>query len=469
VTAFLAGTSLPASAVACATCHGPDGRGRPEGGLAPPPVGWAELARPGGHVHEAGRRHPPFDARSLARAVTEGLDPAGNPLDPAMPRFSLSREEAEALAAYLHVVDRETDPGVADRTLRVATVLPTAGRAAALGEVMRRILDASFAELNAAGGVHGRRLVLAVAGYDSDAGGAAEALADLVAREPPFALVSGFAPGAEDALAALAERERIPLVAPFVLATPASAEGGRYTFYALAGIREQAVALARFAAREGPVGAAATVLHPRAGAAATAAADAGAALRSAGFSPGEDRTFDDAAAGAAQSSGAGGVILFLGGDEHLAAFLRSGAAAAAARVLALGPLAGRAAADAPPGFDGRIFLAYPSAPLAEGSPGAEALRRLRARAGVGPRAPAAQLAAATAAAVLAEGLRRTGRRASREALVAALEGLTRFDAALAPPITFGPGRRAGAAGAYVVAVDTVRRTLSPAGGLVGTD
>lgn len=468
VTAFLAGTSLPASAVACASCHGADGQGRPEGGVLPPPVAWSELVRPGGHVHPAGRRHPAFDARTLARAVTEGVDPAGNALDPAMPRYSLSREEAESLVAYLRVVDRERDPGIEDRTLRIATVLPTRGRAAPVGDVMRRVLEASFAELNATGGLHGRRVALAVAGYDSDAGGAVEALAALVAREPPFALVSGFAPGAEEALAAFAERERLPLVAPFALATPADADAGRYAFYALAGLREQARALARFAGRGGARGRAA-VLHPAERSAADAAEAGAAALRAAGFAAVERASFEPGrlGAGAGPLPGAGAdLVLFLGGDADLAAFLRAPRARGPApRVLALAPLAARAAVEAPPAFRGRIFLASPASPGGEGSAGAEALRRLRARAGVSGQAGPASISAGTAAAILVEALRRAGRRLTREGLVAALESLHAFDPRLAPPVTFGPARRVGAHGAHVVAVDA-RSALVPVGGFV---
>lgn len=466
VTAFLAGTSLPASAVPCAGCHGPDGRGRPEGGVLPPPVGWSELARRGGHVHPAGRRHPPFDARTLGRAVTEGVDPAGNPLDPSMPRYSLSREEVESLVAYLRVVEREEDPGVGEDALRVATVLPTRGRAAPVGEVMRRVLEAALADLNAGGGVHGRRVVLSVAGYDSDAGGAAEALAALVARAPPFAVVSGFAPGAEGALAALAERERLPLVAPFALATPAPADTGRYAFYALAGLREQARALARFGAQGERTRAA--VLHPPEPGATEAAEAAAAELRAAGFAGAERLPYlPGGLDGAAPLPGeAAGLVVFLGGDADLAAFLRGAAARGIApRVLALAPLAARAAVEADPGFQGQVFLAYPASPGGEGPAGAEALRRLRARAGVSGHVAAAQ-SAATAAAILVEGLRRAGRRLTREGLVAALEGFHDFDAALAPPLTFGPARRVGAPGAYVVAVDPARHALVPVGGFV---
>src|SRR5947208_15035593 len=48
------GIEVPASSVPCAGCHGRDGRGRPEGGVAPSDLTWSVLS---------GRDHPPYDER----------------------------------------------------------------------------------------------------------------------------------------------------------------------------------------------------------------------------------------------------------------------------------------------------------------------------------------------------------------------------------------------------------------------
>jgi hypothetical protein len=56
-------------------------------------------------------------------------------------------------------------------------------------------------------------------------------------------------------------------------------------------------------------------------------------------------------------------------------------------------------------------------------------------------------------AIVEEVLRVAGRDLSRQRFVRALEGLHRFDAGPLPPLSFGPGRRVGALGAYVVQVD----------------
>lgn len=96
-----AGVEVPASAVPCASCHGRDGKGRPEGSIAPTDITWANLTQPRGVTHRSGREHPPYDARLLKRAIAMGLDPAGNALHAAMPRFRMSLEDMEDLVAYL--------------------------------------------------------------------------------------------------------------------------------------------------------------------------------------------------------------------------------------------------------------------------------------------------------------------------------------------------------------------------------
>ncbi len=68
--------------------------------------------------------------------------------------------------------------------------------------------------------------------------------------------------------------------------------------------------------------------------------------------------------------------------------------------------------------------------------------------------------------VLVEGLKRAGRALSREKLVASLEALHAFETGLAPPVTFGPDRRVGSFGGYVVGVDPAARAFRPFGGWI---
>ena len=71
-----------------------------------------------------------------------------------------------------------------------------------------------------------------------------------------------------------------------------------------------------------------------------------------------------------------------------------------------------------------------------------------------------------AAKIFTEALQRAGRDLNREKLVTALEGFYEYDTGVTPSITFGPNRRVGAGGSYVVSVDPAKRGFVAASGWV---
>jgi hypothetical protein len=119
--------------------------------VVPPDITWSELTKPYGHVHGA-RRHPPFDERSVGRAVTDGLDPASQPLDASMPRYSLSRGDLAALVAWLKVLERQREVGLGADALALATLLPGGPGRPASREAMKGTLEAALSR-NAGGGL----------------------------------------------------------------------------------------------------------------------------------------------------------------------------------------------------------------------------------------------------------------------------------------------------------------------------
>jgi len=475
ITASVGGdpSPVPGSVLPCASCHGEDGLGRPEGGALPSIVTWSELTRPGGHVHPNGRRHRPFDVRSAARAITDGLDPDGQPLDGVMPRYSISREDLDALLAWLRVLERQLDPGLTPKQLRLGTVLPEGGRLGEVGMAVRTTLQAAVKELNRDGGFNGRTVVLEVAGYDPLAGTAEAAARRLMADRPVFAFLSGFAPGDEGGLAAWAEAQKVPLVgllSPFARAAGAP----HWTFYVQPGLPELARVLVEHArGLPGLADPRAVVLRGEgtwqagAEAAARRQAEQRGWRRVNAAIMGEDGPAKEEVARLAADGVE--VVLFLGDDRALTGLLAGAAQAGwSPWILVPGPLAARAAAEAPASFDGRILLSFPSRPGgAEGEAGRALLARLDP--GAGERHLSARAAAAEATAVLAEALRRTGRQLSRARLVTSLEALYQLETGLGPPVSYGPRRRVGAMGGYVVALDQARRSFRPVGGWLRLD
>jgi len=90
----------------CATCHGVEREGRrlmPRFWIKAPALTADALFGDDDHKQDSSGHgdHGNYDAVSLRRAITEGIDPAGEPLDQAMPRWSMNESDLNDLIAYL--------------------------------------------------------------------------------------------------------------------------------------------------------------------------------------------------------------------------------------------------------------------------------------------------------------------------------------------------------------------------------
>src|SRR5215213_6975657 len=144
IQAVVGEVDVPASTMTCAGCHGARGEGKTEGGVTAGNLTWANLVKPYGHTHPTGRKHGPFDEAAFVRAVTDGVDPSGNNMLAAMPRFKMSSEDVADLIAYVKRIEDDRDPGISDASVKVGTILPSKGSLAELGAAMRDVLAAFF-------------------------------------------------------------------------------------------------------------------------------------------------------------------------------------------------------------------------------------------------------------------------------------------------------------------------------------
>jgi cytochrome c oxidase subunit 2 len=90
----------------CAACHGDDGRGGvPVMMLTeiPPDIRYHHLIEE--EEHGEGEEHPPYTDELIKRAITEGLDPAGEPLDLTMPRWQMSERDLDDLLEFLKTLE----------------------------------------------------------------------------------------------------------------------------------------------------------------------------------------------------------------------------------------------------------------------------------------------------------------------------------------------------------------------------
>ena len=114
IVAYLGDPSLevPWSSLACANCHGVDGRGNPEAGVDPLNLTWEALTNSHGLVRPDGRWRPAYTERGVESAIRRGLDSAGNKLWIVMPRYQISKEDLADLIVYLKRLGTDKDPRI---------------------------------------------------------------------------------------------------------------------------------------------------------------------------------------------------------------------------------------------------------------------------------------------------------------------------------------------------------------------
>lgn len=466
-----AAEGLPASALACAGCHGADGLGKEEGGIVPPNITWSSLAKPYGHRHGDGREHPAFTEQSVVRAITMGIDPAGNRLGVSMPRYALSTQDAKDLVGYLKRLGKERDRGLTDRTIRIGAVVPGSGPLAEAGREIEALLRAYVEQVNARTGIHGRRLEIR---FLRDPGGPLSARLDrFIAEQGAFALLEARSLAKEEELTQRAEAEEIPVVVPLAVFPAADPAAHRHVFYLLSGLEDQGRALVDFAAEKlDSTNPRAAIVYPQTG----SFPDAVRAMKEqcsragcsstieVGYPPGG---FLAAKVSAALAQAASQVVFFLGSGQDLKGLMEeTDASTLAPTFLVSGALAGRDVFDAPARSRSKVFVASPMLPSDRTAEAARDLAALAGKNRLSLHHVPLEVAAYGAAQVLVEALRRAGRDVSREKLLAELEGLSGFETGLLPPLTFGPTLRVGAPGAYVLAVDLARRRFIPVSGWI---
>ncbi len=461
---------VDAALLACGNCHGQDGRGRPEGGVVPPDVTWQALSKPYGSTDRFGRRRPAYTEAFLRRAVTMGMDSSGRALDPSMPRYLVPPQELDDLIAYLTALGGDLDPGLSPSVIAVGTLLPPEhvdpeGRLAILST-----LNAFAADVNRRGGLFNRRLSIVTGDLDPTRDGAGESVARFLERQSVFALLAADIRGVEEEVVRVVESRGVPLIGPLTPRPWAASPPLRNVFYLSPTLEDQALALASSAARTAAGQATAVIYDDDPASTHAGLAVAGAWARG-GRPDCEQVALPERGEGvdpdrlvARLAGKRTGVIVYLGPPIFLLPLLDAANRASWRPAIYLpGVLAGRDLLDVPPAFGGSIVIALPYLPDDMTPAGHDEYEQLRSAGGLPGHHRAAQMATLAAAKVLVEGIRRCGREVSRARLIDELERLSEFPTGFSRPLTFGPNRRIGSSGAYLMTFDLVGKRLQPQG------
>ena len=472
IVAIVGDLDVPASTVTCAGCHGRRGEGKTEGGVTAGNLSWSNLIKPYGHTHPNGRKHGPFTESSFTTAVVRGVDPAGNELVVAMPRYRMSIEDMNDLIAYIKRLEFDRDPGVTAESIEVGVPLPTGAALAETGQSIRQALTAYFEELNAHGGIYNRKIKLHFT--DAATSDVSANLRALTTQNQVFAFIGGISAGADKQIATFARDEEIPFIGPATLIPQVEHPPNRYVFYLLPGVSEQAIALVNYADQQpGIKKQRVAVLVPSGELAATASDAVITHAKQAGWTdvvkiPYTSENFDANQIAQQLKTTSTAAVFIFGAGKDIEKFLSAaGALQWTPYVLSLGVMTSQSlAADLPAAFTKKIFLAFPTVPADVSAEGVAEYRSLVEKYKLPQKHAAAQLAALAAAKIFVEGLKRTGADLSREQLISALEGLYEYDTGLTPKLIFGPNRRVGAAGAYIITINAETKEFVPASGWV---
>lgn len=249
--------------LACVNCHKYSGLGASEGGLRAVPVTGPALFEPElPNQVNLTRPRTVYSDETATRAIVDGIGADGRVLDPLMPRYRLSGEDAAALVAYLRGLGAGPSPGVGETEVELATIVsadaPPAEREAVIAVLQRFAAiknsgtrqeqrRAAASRRHPFGEKHVRAFRswnLSVWTLEGPASTWAAQLDALYAARPPFAVISGTA-GADWAVVhGFCERRELPCILP-VTDLPSDTQPGHFTIYYSAGVRLDASVTAR--------------------------------------------------------------------------------------------------------------------------------------------------------------------------------------------------------------------------------
>lgn len=485
--------TLEGTQLNCAGCHRRSGFGSSEGAAYVPPVTGAVLYREKEargtdnfrrlfqEVQPVGLRarlrdprpRPAYTDESLVVALREGRDSVGRELDPLMPRYRLSGEEAAHLVAYLKSLSAAPAPGVDSSSIHFATVITDGvepGRRRAQLDVMRAYfrwknddtrrlrqrrsaspiwyqeeLPATYREWM----LHVWELKGAPATWPAQ-------LDAYYKERPVFALLGGAGQWSWQPVHDFCEREEVPCLFPD---TDAPADTGAYAFYLYGGLAVEAGALAKHLRGRPAEGRRVFQVYRDSGGGLVLARAFARGLRGSGAPDlrervirGAQKLTPDFWKELLEDERHSVLVLWL--DEADLATLDSAQASASAVgevYLSYGLLQG------PPrrmseSFRDRLYLTYPYAlPMPESPHVYRARAWLRAR-GVAPAHERQQLNAHFALSVADHSLTRLAGHFSRDYFVEAVEQETEttLNPGVFPRLSLGPGQRFASKGCYIV-------------------
>ncbi len=130
-------------------------------------------------------------------------------------RLTLRLVTAVAACLCMHGAVASTEDGISPTEIRIGMANALSGPAAGLGSGIKAGAEAYFAKVNAAGGVHGRKIVLVSKDDGYEPTRSAAATQELIEKDKVFALFGYVGTPTSSAAVAIASRAQVPYLFPF--------------------------------------------------------------------------------------------------------------------------------------------------------------------------------------------------------------------------------------------------------------
>lgn len=456
-------TAMPASILPCVNCHRYDGRGQQEGGVTPADIRGQTLYKTYGLTRANGKFRPAYNARTLKRAIAMGIDANGETLNAIMPRYQLNQQDMADLIAYLSGLGTYRDTGISDATINIGVILPR--HHPKKNKAVQNILHAHFSEVNSQGGIFQRRIqpVFITPPTDNDNDSLAQ-FSQTLAASNVFAYTASDINGLETHIIQHANQFKVPFVGALSTNPNLQFPLNRYIFYLSSGLAHQTQALLNFSEKK--INSAAIIERlPEFSMAKDWFRTKHTTVKTYEFSP-EENTKNTLISliKTLKKQEVEQVYLLTGSPSQARFFAQAENIQWRPRVFLLGTHMGTKVFNSPAPFDQRIFVAFANSPLAYQPDALNQYQQLLKKYAFNKQTPNAQLLALASAKLLTEVLIRSTRELSREKLIHTLESVYQFDTSLTPALSFGPNRRVGYQGAYVVRMDLANKTIVPVSG-----
>jgi branched-chain amino acid transport system substrate-binding protein len=160
--------------------------------------------------------------------------------------INLAKKAVIAFSFFAFISGIMLSSALAANSLKIGVMLPLTGRQATFGRIQQKSVLMAAAEVNAGGGINGKKIELIVADTQSNPDMGRRAIERLITRDKVLAIGGGFSSTVTWAAISIAQKNKIPFLVNSAAADKITEQGWEYIFRLNQPISERLDALVSF-------------------------------------------------------------------------------------------------------------------------------------------------------------------------------------------------------------------------------